>query len=117
MAVDIENLRDVLARAGITSELIDNGTVLRVVAPYEKVLDVLSKAGYRYGFFVGWNPFHHRGGKEFRTGTTPGFHFKVNYPQFDPPEPSTRLSDFSIGSIRSSRISFGRICSIFSTRR
>jgi hypothetical protein len=82
-----------LARAGqevannIPGASYDAG-LLRFQGTFEQTIEQLEKAGYYEGGILNggvfaYNPFDHIGGIEFRTYGGPGFHFKVNYPQYE----------------------------------
>jgi RHS repeat-associated protein len=69
---------------------------VRIAAPHEQVqelLDALVRAHVLYSGIWAWNPIDHPGGKEYRTFSSPGFHFKLADPK--PGEP-TRVTDLHI---------------------
>jgi RHS repeat-associated protein len=55
-------------------------TVINFKENYFDTVARLNKAGY-YSGILAYNPIDHSGGTEFRTYGSPGFHFKVAYPQ------------------------------------
>ncbi len=47
---------------------------------FDDVTSNLDRMGYYSGAPWAYNPFHHSGGREFRTYGSPGFHFTIGYP-------------------------------------
>jgi hypothetical protein len=91
MGGHIQNLRNLLRQYGIATRLAGN-VEIQTSVPYEQVIAVL-KGLYYYGALAA-NPIDHPGGKEFRNWASPGFHFKVVYP--DGGGGPTRITDLHI---------------------
>jgi RHS repeat-associated protein len=85
------------AANGVTNKIngasvgVYNGSpIIKFPDDYPQTIDKLNNAGYYSGIFA-FNPFDHAGGYEFRTYGSPGFHFKVVYPNVEETHERGRL--------------------------
>jgi hypothetical protein len=97
MGGHIANLRDLLSKQAIVTDLIKRGSTVEVLAhaPFERVRAVLRDL-YYHGLYTN-NLIDHRGGQEFRNWASQGFHMKVVYPPvFGPDNGPTRIGDLHL---------------------
>ncbi len=98
MGGHIANLRDLLSKRGIATELETSGSTVKIVAlaSFETVRAALRNLYYHDGLFTN-NFIHHRGGQEFRNWAPQGFHMKVVYPlPFGPDNGPTTMTDLHL---------------------
>ncbi len=65
---------------GTTLGVLNREPVINFSGNFDQTVAQLKNAGYYTGILA-FNPIDHPGGQEFRTYGSPGFHFKVVYPQ------------------------------------